>query len=236
MALPKKVPAMSTPAPGPDNLSRFPGSDPAPPHPDGVEPPDPDAENSKALFEELDALLERMLALPVSYLEENDHTAGEEGRQDVPLITIAEAMLDPNPPYSAPLPPVSATDEAFASRSVPDAPPSEAPAPPVPAPPPARTFPLPPPESRSVDSSSVSVPPVAMVPQRRPRVFVPPPPPLLLPLIWCNRAFDGLMLPLGPLGHWLRGKRGRAFLGFMGLLMLLAACGLFLNDWFGWTW
>jgi len=233
MALPEKVSAMSTSAPGPDNLPRFPGTDPAPPLADGVEPPDPDAESSKALFEELDALLERMLALPVSYLEENDHTTGERGPHEVPLITIAEAMLDPNPPYSAPLPPVTATDEAFCSRAAFDPPPVEPPAPPAHEPPPeARTSPLPPHESGPVDSSSVSVRPLA----KPPRIFVPPPPPLLLPLVWCNRAFDGLTWPLGPIGRWLRGRGGRRVLGFTGLLMFVAACGLFLNDWFGWTW
>src|SRR5262245_64557261 len=109
-----------------------------------------------------------MLALPVSYLEENDHTAGEQGRPEVPLITIAEAMLDPNPPYSAPLPPVTATDEAFCSRAVFDPPPVEVPTPPAHEPlPEARTFPLPPHESGTGDSSSASVRPPAQ-PLERP--------------------------------------------------------------------
>src|SRR5437016_5902932 len=104
---------MPTQAPHPDNLPRSAGTGTASAAAGGVEPPDPEEDSSRALFEELDALLERMLSLPVSYAEESDSSDGAQGAPDeVPLITIAEAMLEPSPPrYSAPLPAVTATDE-----------------------------------------------------------------------------------------------------------------------------
>jgi hypothetical protein len=213
----------------------------------GAELSDAEADSSRALFEELDALLERMLSLPVSSAEESDSPDGPQAAPGpMPLITIAEAMLEPSPPprrptspsppppaYSAPLPPVTATDEAFAAQAgvgfTPPAPPvpQPSPVPPLPQAPPTKTMSLPSPDP-------VPAKPVAATEPSA--TFVPPPPLWLLPLVWCNRAFDVCTTPLGPLGRWLRGARGRAALGWAGLVLLVAAGGLFLNGWFGWTW
>jgi hypothetical protein len=68
---------------------------------------------------------------------------------------------------------------------------------------------------------------------------MPAEPPLawwLKPAGWFNDAFNLLLLPLGPLGSWLRGRVGRNLLGALGLLALAAAAGLALADWIGWTW
>jgi hypothetical protein len=58
----------------------------------------------------------------------------------------------------------------------------------------------------------------------------------LLPLVWCNRGFDALTAPLGAPGRWLRGRRGRAALGAVGLLCLAAAAARAVADGIGWTW
>jgi len=256
---------MSTTVPGPDNVVRSQDSDSAPPTLNGAEPPDPEEDSSRALFEELDALLERMLALPVSYLE--DEAGVPQGSaEEVPLITVAEAMLESSPPYSTPLPPVTATDEAFAAQATLDFP---SPVPPVPSEPepPARN-PLPqlteektspdheadPGQARPMSPKSAlpadlgAVGPHSALPTEQGRPIsaksasspqpstFDPTPLWLLPFVWCNRAFDGFTVLLGPPGRWLRGSAGRAALGWTGLLMLAAACGLFLGDWFGWTW
>jgi hypothetical protein len=64
----------------------------------------------------------------------------------------------------------------------------------------------------------------------------PPPPWWCWPLLLLNGAFDLLLLPLGPLGAWLRGRGGRNVLAAVGLLCLAAAAALAAGDWFGWTW
>jgi hypothetical protein len=62
------------------------------------------------------------------------------------------------------------------------------------------------------------------------------PSPSLLPLVWCNRIFDGLTVPLGPLGRWLRGPSGRLLLGWTGLALLATALALSLFDLIRWIW
>jgi hypothetical protein len=57
-----------------------------------------------------------------------------------------------------------------------------------------------------------------------------------LPLVAFNGLFDLLLLPLGPVGKWLRGRGGRILLGTLGVLALLAAGALAVADWIGWTW
>jgi len=68
---------------------------------------------------------------------------------------------------------------------------------------------------------------------------VPPMPPVepwLLPLVWFNVAFDGLTFLLGPLGRWLRGPTGRAVMGWIGVLLVAGSMAWALFDWMGWTW
>ena len=57
----------------------------------------------------------------------------------------------------------------------------------------------------------------------------------LWPLVGFNAVFDACLLPWGPLGRWLRGPTGRAFLGILGLLFLTAAAAWAAAEWIGWT-
>ena len=60
--------------------------------------------------------------------------------------------------------------------------------------------------------------------------------PAVLPLLWFNQGFDKCTYLLGGGGRFMRGPRGRYFLGLTGLA-LLAAAGLWLvKDWLGWAW
>lgn len=59
---------------------------------------------------------------------------------------------------------------------------------------------------------------------------------VLFPLTLCNLAFDLATVPLGPLGHWLRGHHGRAWLGWMGIGLLATAAIAWFMGWNGWTW
>ena len=63
-------------------------------------------------------------------------------------------------------------------------------------------------------------------------------PPASLPvhlLVALNGTFNVLTYLLGPLGTWLRGS-GRNALGWLGLLMLLAAAGWAAGEWYGLDW
>ncbi len=210
------------------------GNLPAPHGVDSGPVPDPlDADSSKALFEELDALLDRMLALPVRQQEEAPDGEGADGPpEDVALITIAEAMLEAAPPSTAPLPPVSAVDESLYSQTVLGLDFADLP---EPEPPPAPgDAPMPGPAGSR--RAAPVAPPQPEEPRPLPPVLPPPAPPWLRPLLWCDRRFDACTGHLGAAGRWLRGPSGRALLGWSGLLLIATSLGLALGDWFGWTW
>ena len=57
----------------------------------------------------------------------------------------------------------------------------------------------------------------------------------LVPVVWFNKGFDLLMLPLGPLGGWFRSPSGRTVLGTVGLLCVAGAIVLAVVEGFGWT-
>jgi hypothetical protein len=203
------------------------------PTPQGTAPePRPGTEeegdNSRSLFAELDALLERMLALPVSYREEPDadNRTTPPSTELPPLITIAEAMPEPVPTYTAPEPPVTFTDQALqALLPKPTTPAEQDPRKRADAQTDA-------PGNVPVREEGRAVSPAAELPVQMPVVE---PSLWLRPLFWCNQQFDSWTIPLGPLGRWLRAPAGRNLLGWTGLLLLAVACGLAVYDWFGWT-
>jgi hypothetical protein len=55
-------------------------------------------------------------------------------------------------------------------------------------------------------------------------------------LTWINQAFDRGTLWLGPAGRWLRSPPGRAVLGWLGAGLLMAALGWQILAWTGWNW
>jgi len=73
---------------------------------------------------------------------------------------------------------------------------------------------------------------------RAPRssIDVPPAEWWLRPLLWCDRAFESITLWLGPLGRMLRGFWGRTVLGLAGLSMLVGALAWLAAGRMGWTW
>jgi len=58
----------------------------------------------------------------------------------------------------------------------------------------------------------------------------------LRPIVWSNRVYDAGTWWLGPPGRWLRGNRGRGLLGLAGLLLLIGALAWVAIDGLGWTW
>ena len=122
---------------------------------------------------------------------------------------------------------------------------------PEPEPPPApprmeAPAPVPAPKPNPVEASAPpqepAPPPLSSRELRRARHWKPtkpsanrPTPWLLWPLVGFNAVFDACLLPWGPLGRWLRGPTGRAFLGILGLLFLTAAAAWAAAEWIGWT-
>jgi hypothetical protein len=195
---------MSTPAP--------------PPEPTAVDP----ALDPGALFDELDALLNRMLSLPVDASAEGEApAAGLDLPADVPLITVAEVGLDPVPPPVAPPPPVVFGGDG---KEIPPEPAAAGrPAPRPSGPPrlgPVRLDRPPRPPAKAEESAGLPGPSSA---GRR-----------LLEAV--NRRFDDWAAGLGPPGRLLSGSVGRALLGLAGLGLLALAGALVLRDGFGWTW
>jgi hypothetical protein len=81
------------------------------------------------------------------------------------------------------------------------------------------------------------------IPAPSPVPPVPPPPTdapprswALMPLVLFNATFDLVLLPWCPKGKFLRGPTGKAFLGFVGVICLLAAVALVVAEGLGWTW
>jgi hypothetical protein len=194
-------------------------------------PPPP----TRQQLDDLDALLKRMLALPVNPAE-------EPAPPDEPLpASRATPPLFPEPLtpppgnviVTDPLPPLPRKEEP---KSAPSGPsiilaPASLPAGPVPLP---LLNPVPPAERRA----PVLPPPDRRLSPRQALIASRPPGPavLLRPILWLNRGFDGLAFALGAPGRWLRRPAGRTLLGVAGLLLLAAALALLLLDRIGWTW
>jgi hypothetical protein len=222
--------------------------------------------NTRQMLDELDTLMERMLALPVNELDEPAAGKGPPVRALAARLTLLE-----QPERAAPVVEPSRADaaaprpqpwrEALTTATTESAEPRRAEAQPrrVQAAPrragelplafdPVRLLstglPTPPP---GLDAGPATPPPALSadlaVSLRQvdmvQEVPLPPPAPWLkwlLPLWWVNAAFDGCTRLLGPCGAWLRHSGGRTMLGATGIAMLLLALLLLLQDWLGWTW
>jgi hypothetical protein len=163
--------------------------------------------NTREQLDELDALLQRMLELPV------DPTGGEGppleagGRAPTALaeappdVHVVRVVVPPGPVEGAALPAVA--------RALEQPPPT----------------PLPPAPGLSSLSAQATAPQLVQPPDG--------PPLWLRSLVQVNRQFDRWVERLGAPGRLLRRPLGRALLGCIGLGLLAASVGLLLQ-WFGW--
>lgn len=185
------------------------------PNPDAIPEPDGNA----AMLAELDALLERMMALPVSPSDDIDALPvrrTETPPDDMAIITVTEAGAQAPPPErgTPTVPTVStATDDLYFKALLAEQHPE----------------PIRPPEPVAVHSTppDLATPPL---PSPAPEELAPP-----APLAWPNRLFDRAMQPLGKPGRWLSGPAGRNWLGWSGVLMLVVVAGLAVSDYLAWT-
>jgi hypothetical protein len=185
-------------------------------------------------LDELDALMERMLALPVNQPEEiaaprslqTARVSGDEIRPAPggPVLVAREDTIIVTPGSSSP----RGMDE-FVRQSIAQAPDI----------PPTAKLTAPQPNGPSMDGA---------IPRRaEPEHSISPildseatatliAPLWLRILMWSNRRFDSGTVWLGPAGRWLRSRGGRMTVGVTGILLLAgAASWLVLGAW-GWTW
>lgn len=223
-------------------------------------------DGTRRMLDELDALMERMLALPVDapadppgpsvpsdFLPKLSATLTllERGIEEAPARKAPAETPPATSPVAAPNIPSYVADleegirEAAGSKSSPGtSEPAEAhesaASPGIPASP-VRRVPgatPPPPEAAAEDPD---VPPaLGCLP-------IPEITPLprrrrawttlvLLPLLMVNWAWDFCTWLIGPSGRWLRSPTVKNLLGYTGLGLLAVAAGWLLKDWMGWTW
>jgi hypothetical protein len=193
-------------------------------------------------LDELDALMQRMLALPVELPEDlpsppTPETAGEDIAEDT------NAFSDASPGADVVTAPAAQPEGEQAGTSDLLSPTAD----PIPLTPPRERMeswgyssppPLAPVSSPFTGLDSPRTVEVKLAPSRAvtektrvPRVVW-----TVYPLLWTNWAFDQATSWLGPLGRWLRAPGGRALLGWGGLLLLAAALAWLAWDGMGWTW
>jgi hypothetical protein len=214
----------------------------------------PPAGNSmRQQLDELDALLQRMLTLPVTQTDDGEPTAPTNGMSEKPPAPPKGGprlvLLDGSAPVPTPQSPPPATWDAHwninlnpqqGSSILGPRSPAAAVQPPVfraetvafvpsrpePVPQPPMSMPTPPSDGPVVRTEPLHSPP------RRSPVEAPAPLPLL-PFVALNRAFDAVMLCLGTPGQWFCTSAGRNMLGYAGLGVLFASVAL-AAGWVGW--
>jgi len=205
--------------------------------------------STKQLLDELDALMEKMLALPVSSADDAAPLPEELAR--LPRVTATLTVLE----SAAPDLEQSQTDTAGLSALA-SSPRVDEPAktgPPHVEFDPKRASPSHKEESLASPARSpsymtnveaavpeeaippsllnVQVPEIEVLPVRpRPWASV-----AIQPLLLVNGIFDLLTFFLGPLGRWLRTGPGRSFLAFAGVVLAVLGIGWLIRDWMSWT-
>lgn len=177
---------------------------------------DASLETTRQMLDELDALMEKMLALPVT---EDGGASQSKAAAHAPALTAKLTML----------PPVSeAPKPAATGHPVLNPPHLEVPA----------TVSAPQPAPLTND-----VLPPSLMPQLEPMLAAVPDP--VVPAVdsdgtsmflFVNQVFDVITMPLGGLGRWLRGSEGRLALGLLGMAALAGAIVWALHDLLGWNW
>ena len=211
-------------------------------------PNDPSPNSTRQMLDELDALMERMRALPVNDLA--DQAPAVSPPPSSAKVTVVEA----SPPVEAPRPTsASSTGPGKVLVSRLSAPPSYTTEMEEEKPRPKKKDKEPKPSSEQIMEKQASLwtEPLPTPDEILPPLVVKPVPAevkrfpgkrrslsgiALLPLLWINQAYDRATVVLGPVGRWLRGVHGRKLLGLIGLGLLALAVLWLLHDWLGWNW
>jgi hypothetical protein len=194
-------------------------------------------QSTRHLLDELDALMQRMLAVPVQAADNEPAQPADLGQEaaapqprhvelvpaPIAVSAIPAAATEPappEPPSGLPLMPIILKRPKGAAVDMPAFPRMQAP-----------------PQQRKPGPAAAPVPSAPTAPESLPNPrpawmnptapkFSPPPPTTSWAtnlLVVLNRTYDRLTDWLGPLGRWLRSEQGRAVLGRSGLAMLAGA-------------
>jgi hypothetical protein len=196
---------------------------------------------TKQMLDELDALMEKMLALPVKDPEEAGRLPEEviEPPKMAPTLAATLTLLDSPAPASesettrddshvsapgpAPAhPPLNAPHFAPVSGMPQHAPTVREPAP---QPEPLTNQVIPPSTHRDLQSLLEKIP----EPETPIATFW-----VYRPLLWINQGFDQATTILGPVGALLRSQAFRALLGLSGIALMAGAIVWLLKDALGW--
>ncbi|MBI2805367.1 MAG: hypothetical protein HYX68_10360 [Planctomycetes bacterium] len=199
-------------------------------------------QTTKQMLDDLDALMEKMLALPVNDLEDAPPFPKEVVRAPTLSAKLTLLQSPPEPPSAPPDPPAptaTTTVEPFVGFAPFPHPAFQSPhfnLPVEPEAPRQAPAPLPAPVTNDIAPAAFR-PRLEPTPIETPTAEPTPGPRIALhPLVWINQAFDHATTFLGGSGAWLRGPAGRALLGLSGIALSLIAVGWFLKDWMGWNW
>ena len=180
---------------------------------------------TRQMLDDLDALMERMLSVPV---------ADAEPTVAAPKLSARLTLLEPARQPPAPMP-ARKPVEAPVMQETPSAPP-----PAIAAPVASAHYTRVP--ATELEPISNDVLPPSMLPRITQLLSeIPDEAPSALgmihaPLWWINVAFDGCTHLLGRPGAFLRDAGGRLIVGLLGVVLAILAAGWFAKDWWGWTW
>jgi hypothetical protein len=209
-------------------------------------------QSTRQMLDELDALMDRMLAIPVNDVDDPAPRPGDIVRMPTvsATLTVLEAPLeDEEDPAKDERPAQEARpllQESFPSYSTEtvdtaaepareplllqphhlEAPPKA----PEPEPIPEDTIP---PAITALPVPAVESTPIVTLVRPRQRSLVSRG---TTPVLWLNQTFDKGTTFLGERGQWLRSPSGRRVLGLAGVTLLAAAALWLVIDWLGWTW
>jgi hypothetical protein len=171
-------------------------------------------QSTKQMLDELDALMEQMLSMPVHDVDELPRFPKDVVKQQA--LTATLTLLESPAPLGEPITPAPKQH------------------PPLNAP---HTMPS------ALAPLTNDAAPVSLLPQVEPMLAAMPESdadPTTLwcywPLLWMNMIFDGSTTMLGEFGARLRTPASRSLLGVLGIASLVVAAGWFVRDWLGWNW
>ncbi|HZZ82317.1 MAG TPA: hypothetical protein VFE62_27715 [Gemmataceae bacterium] len=216
--------------------------------------PNTSLQSTKQMLDELDALMEKMLTLPVNELDE---AAPPPAMPSVPepRLSATVTLLEPPPqpearPASRPAapPPSYQAPELEPAAPLPLNPPhfelppihdlnapANWPTESVPAPP-APTYETPAPLTNDVTPPSVLPKLEPMLEEPAAAAATLDTQALIAPLLWVNQGFERTTLMFGGAGRLARSEAGRMMLGLSGFVLMAAGVVWFLKDWLGWNW
>jgi hypothetical protein len=218
--------------------------------------PNTSLQSTKQMLDELDALMEKMLTLPVNELDEAE-TPSTPSVPEPTKLSATVTLLEPPAeaqPKPRPAPPIPVSMPSYQAPEL-----DLSPAPPLAVNPPHFEFPATTeataedrtpevnaeaPQYETPAPLTNDVMPASVLPKLEPMLADEAGEPatslqtqwLYWPLLWINQGFDRTTLMFGGAGYLARSQAGRMLLGLTGFALMAGGVVWFLKDWLGWNW